>query len=194
MSGLDRIHFYIQYHGLNDRKIQEAISENYRKVIRNIGVIAPHLTVGPPLGTPVMDDPSLQTAVSEQLPTDDDDHRNIIRIGFMSKLFGVFEPHGLLLDGIIKYLPRSHFKVFALEVAPGGPQKLVSPLIQGSADEFIQISLDHVHATQTLSALQLDILVFADVLSDESFFVALPFCSNSNGVLGQSDNQWVTSC
>ena len=166
MSGLDRIHFYIQYHGLNDRKIQEAISENYRKVIRNIGVIAPHLTVGPPLGTPVMDDPSLQTAVSEQLPTDDDDHRNIIRIGFMSKLFGVFEPHGLLLDGIIKYLPRSHFKVFALEVAPGGPQKLVSPLIQGSADEFIQISLDHVHATQTLSALQLDILVFADVLSE----------------------------
>jgi hypothetical protein len=149
MSGLDRIHFYIQYHGLNDRSIQEAICENYRKVIRNIGIIAPHLRSGQ---TTALHQVKALSASSARGP---EGTHGSIRIGFMSKLFGVFEPHGMLLDGVIKYLPRPRFHVFALEVAPGGAQKLISPIIHESADEVIQISLDHVHATETLSALRL---------------------------------------
>jgi protein O-GlcNAc transferase len=151
MSGLDRIHFYIQYHGLNDRKVQESIARAYRRRIKDIDSVAPHLS---------------PTASRPPSPFDLSAQSTLIRIGFMSKLFGVFEPHGLLLDGVIKYLPRSRFRVVALEVAAGGAQKQVSPLIMQGADEVVQISLDHVHAAQTLTDLHLDILVFADVLSE----------------------------
>jgi len=151
MSGLDRIHFYIQYHGYNDRKIQELMAHNYRKIIRNVGLISPHL-------------PSHQEVRSVN-PTARP-RKELIRIGFMSKLFGVFEPHGMLLDGVVRFLPRDRFRVIALEVAAGGAQKVLSPLIAESADELVEVSLDHIHAGQTLAALQLDILVFADVLSE----------------------------
>jgi protein O-GlcNAc transferase len=165
MSGLDRVHFYIQYHGLNDRSIQESIAQYYRKVIRNLGFIAPHNLEQHAVSS---SSSSSSSSVSSRTShtTGNAYPRQKIRIGFMSKLFGVFEPHGLLLDGIIKFLPRDRFRVIALEVAAGGAQKIVSPLIATSADELIEISLDHVHAMKTLSDLRLDILVFADVLSE----------------------------
>ena len=145
-SALDRIHFYIQYHGLFDRNIQESMAHCYRKIIRDVGYVAESL--------------------DKRIDLDRADSGHLIRVGFMSKLFGIFEPHGLLLDGIIKYLPRNYFRVICLEIAPGGQQKIVSPLVKDVSDEFVQISMDHVHASRTLSALDLDILVFADVLSE----------------------------
>ena len=39
------------------------------------------------------------------------------RVGFLSKFLGLFEPHGLLLDGVMAHLPRDEFEVWALAVA-----------------------------------------------------------------------------
>ena len=83
----------------------------------------------------------------------------------MSKFLGIFEPHGMLLDGIMKFLSRDDFFVFALPVARTDLKPL-SPTVQAAADEVLEISLKHEHAMHSLAALQLDILVFADVLSE----------------------------
>jgi hypothetical protein len=98
-TSLDRIHFYIQYHGLNDRHLQELIAKAYLvHMDYNINYYNPLLLNSPG-------------------ETDQKKENCKARVGFLSKFFGVFEPHGLLLDGVMKYLPRSHFEVIALSVA-----------------------------------------------------------------------------
>jgi predicted O-linked N-acetylglucosamine transferase (SPINDLY family) len=148
---LDRIHFYIVYSGLNDRHIQEAISTIYQTFIRNISKISPSLTTSHP-ATP----PASLSAASP--PTR-------IKVGFVSKYFAVYEPHGLLLEGVMKYLPRSLFEIYAITTAPN-VGKFLSPVIVKSSDHIIFIPLFHLYAFQQISDLQLDILIFGDTLSE----------------------------
>lgn len=37
--------------------------------------------------------------------------RVVSQVGFISRFFGEKEPHGLLLEGIMRHLPRSRFHV-----------------------------------------------------------------------------------
>ena len=172
-TSLDRIHFYIQYHGLNDRHLQELIAKAYLvHMDYNINYYNPLLLNSPG-------------------ETDQKKENCKARVGFLSKFFGVFEPHGLLLDGVMKYLPRSHFEVIALSVARTDGNalpllfmiyahencnifylpffiqgKTLSPGILESADIVQEVSLDTTHALEAISKLNLDILIFADVLSE----------------------------
>ena len=103
-TSLDRIHFYIQYHGLNDRHLQELIAAAYLvHMDYNLNYFNPTLK-------------SEKTA-DRIITNQSAKYNKKARIAFISKFFGVFEPHGLLLDGVMKYLPRSHFEVIALPVA-----------------------------------------------------------------------------
>ena len=60
------------------------------------------------------------------------------RIAFISKFFAIFEPHGLLLDGVMKYLPRSEFEVIALPVARTDP-KALSPGVAEAVDQIVPV-------------------------------------------------------
>jgi len=109
-TSLDRIHFYIQYDGLNDRPLQELITSAYLVIMEgNINFTNPSLALP---GYHYEAFPLSQLNTQRKVCTS-----KRARIGFISKFFGVFEPHGLLLDGVMRYLPRSHFEVIALPVA-----------------------------------------------------------------------------
>ena len=149
-STLDRIHFFIAYHGINDRYLQELVVLAYSKVIESFDYIVPSVS------------PSLPMLLSN---LKDDKLTTKIRVGFISKFFGLFEPHGMLLDGIMKYLPRSHFDVFVL-IVPSTDGKPVSPNIFEATEYVYQISLSHQDSADKIAALELDILIFADTMSE----------------------------
>ena len=137
-SSLDRIHFYLPYHGLNDRYAQELITRAYELNIRGLGL---GLSTGrgrgrdkdrqnghgsPDNGLKASleqeweeetgKDP-LNLNVNEPLNGSNKGGKRKTRVGFLSKFLGLFEPHGLLLDGIMRHLPRDEFEVWALAVA-----------------------------------------------------------------------------
>ena len=149
-STLDRIHFFIAYHGINDRYLQELVVLAYSKIIDSFNYIVPTLS------------PSLPMLPSNHQI---DILSTKIRVGFISKFFGLFEPHGMLLDGIMKYLPRSHFDVFVL-IVPSTDGKPVSPNIFEATKSVYQISLSHQDSADKIAALELDILIFADTMSE----------------------------
>lgn len=154
-ASMDRIHFYIVYHGVNDRPFQELVQKAYQNSISSFGRIT--------RGLPSSIESIVQKTVAQG---------KLVRVGFLSKFFGIFEPHGLLLDGVMRYLPRDIFEVFALPVARTD-SKPVAPSITDAADHVIEVSLKHQHALAMLDSLQLDILIFADTMSEPmSHFLA----------------------
>ena len=91
--------------------------------------------------------------------------RRKVKIGFLSKFFGIFEPHGLLLDGVMKYLPRQNYEVYALPLARSDSKPL-SPSIADVVDYVVEISLSWEYSKVILGQLGLDVLVFADTMSE----------------------------
>lgn len=192
-TSLDRIHFYIPYHGLNDRAMEELIVEAYGLHLHEIGMMAPNVgssflhkffsidtlskqqiqqlfsskpstSFSSVLFAPV----SIQSSIFQPMK-----YLEKKRIGFMSKFFGIFEPHGMLLDGIMKYLPRQQFLVVCMLVARSDG-KPAAPSVIESCDEVHEISLTYQHAFDNIKQLNLDILVFADLVSEPiNHFMAL---------------------
>ncbi|CAM9445349.1 unnamed protein product [Phaeothamnion confervicola] len=87
-----------------------------------------------------------------------------LRVAFVSKYFGEGEPHGLLLVGVARHLPRRLFRVLLCPVA--APGRRLSAALAAAADEVIQLGLTRSANVAALAALRLDILVYADVLSE----------------------------
>ncbi|KAJ8603228.1 hypothetical protein CTAYLR_003809 [Chrysophaeum taylorii] len=137
VSSVEQIHFYLPYGGFVDRPLQEAIANLYRKL-----------------------SPELQffTRVKAQRPA------KKRRVGFCSKFFGSFEPHGLLLEGVVKYLPRDKFRVVLLPVASPGRQ--ASDFLLNATDELILLGLNFYENRGLIANAELDILVYADMLSE----------------------------
>ena len=145
-------HFYVSYHGLNDRYLQELVVSLYHS----------HLTVD-------------YTASHLLLPADDGSESDVVgaggpptgrkvKVGFLSKFFSIFEPHGMLLDGVMKYLPRDRFEVYGLPVSQRS--KPMSPTIRDACDFVFEVSLNYRHAQSMVEQLQLDVLIFADTMSE----------------------------
>eukprot|EP01032_Pedospumella_encystans_P000137 gene137-151_t len=169
-TSLDRIHFYISYHGLNDRPMQDEIIAIYQKYLQ-IQYYSPYLVTGPAgvFPTWVTTSPQSTQIASKQnandlVPVNKNLPRKA-RIGFFSKFFGIFEPHGMLLDGVMRYLPRDRFEVLALPVSRADVKPL-SPNIISACDAVHEISLSYAHAQEMIQDLQLDVLVFADTVSE----------------------------
>jgi Tfp pilus assembly protein PilF len=160
-SNLDRIHFYLVYHGVNDRPLQEAIIEAYRTHIKDLEYLLPPLAAkGPSLA-------ALQDAVRQ--PT------RRVRIAFMSKFFGIFEPHGLLLDGVMRSLPRTQFEVIALPVARTDGKPL-SPNIVDCSDRIVEMSLSHAHAVKVSVLLRGCCFPLPERPYSSTFFARSPLC------------------
>ena len=137
------MHFYVPYPGLNDRFLQEAVVECYRR-------LSPVLNV-PAKGVAPDGWQSRKTRRS--------------RVGFSSKFFGEHEPHGLLLEGVVAHLPRDRFVVVVLPIAsPGRPA--ASVLLRSAADEVRPLGLNFKANQQIVVDAKLDVLVFADMLSE----------------------------
>ncbi len=159
-SDLDYIHFYIVYHGLNDRYIQELMASVYRLYIRDLEYISPHLSIAS------ADRGKSGSIVAAKKEREKEGRRaRRTRIGFLSKFFGIFEPHGLLLDGVMAALHRDRFHVVGLPVLRTDGKPL-APTIAAACDEVYDVPLAHHDARHLVSSLQLDILVFADTLSE----------------------------
>lgn len=190
-SSLDRIHFYLAYHGLNDRPLQEAVQCAYCAILPGCSFVAPNLR------NDKEGESKLELVVKRQVEsakeTPNPSPMNLsensvrrIRIGFLSKFFGLFEPHGLLLDGVMNLLSRSHFHVLVLAVARNDAKPLHHTVSRAaktmyvdveSTSNVVEVPLHLNLAARTITALNLDVLVFAgnfiylcQVFSHLSFF------------------------
>lgn len=157
-ASLDRIHFYTQYPGLNDYYLQNLVALAYDALILDVAVTVPRLE-SPDAASLEHLQAQFKTNDSISTPT------RRARIGFMSKFFGIFEPHGLLLDGVMQYLPRDRFEVIILVVSTTDG-KPISSSIAEAADSVVYVSLQHGHALQMVARQNLDVLVFADTMSE----------------------------
>ena len=148
VSSIERVHFYLPYLGQpNDRISQTLINQMYRAACRK-DLIALHPRISSSrLPWPLPSPPTRK-----------------LRIGFISKFFGPFEPHGLLLEGIIKYLPSAQFHTVLCPITT--PDGDAAPYLTEAADEVVQLSLDFHHARQTLMSANLDVAIFADMNSE----------------------------
>ena len=155
-------HFYISYHGLNDRYLQELIVSLYHSHL-NIDYTASHLLlpVGHRSWSESADDASMSD-VGGAASTSPSMRK--VKVGFISKFFGIFEPHGMLLDGVMKYLPRDRFVVYGLPVSQH--DKPLAPTVKESCDFIVDLSGVHSEAQSMVEQLQLDILIFADTMSE----------------------------
>jgi tetratricopeptide (TPR) repeat protein len=169
-TSLDRIHFYVSYHGLNDRHMQDLVARVYQRYLK-LEYYSPY--VDPAAEFPAwvrgtVSSAATPTASAVGTPRSGTVPRVPVRrarVGFISKFFGVFEPHGMLLDGVMQYLPRDRFEVIALPVARGDGKPL-SPTVQAACDSVYTVALNYEHALAMLQELRLDVLVFADTVSE----------------------------
>jgi predicted O-linked N-acetylglucosamine transferase (SPINDLY family) len=154
-SSLDRVPFYPVYNGFNDRTIMELVGAVYRHRLEGVVAVTPNVT------------PDLEPLLLGLA-----DGRRKTRVAFISRYFGVYEPHGMLLDGIMAYLPRDQFYVIAMPIV-GNDGKPLSYVIRDSVDEVVQLSLGREHALAMVEQSEVDIVVFADTLSEpQAHFLA----------------------
>ena len=165
------LHFNIQYHSFNDRYIQELIYKVYVTNIKHFAEVSRfliHNSNDEVFIQPKTNPSGTASQPRESLFLTHGTKKRKIRIGFISKSFGVFEPHGLLLDGVVKYLPRSFFKVYILKIMLDKDMlgHVISPSLADYADEIVDIPQSHTLAAEIIENLNLDILVFADSLCE----------------------------
>lgn len=153
---LDRVMFYMVYHGLNDRFMQTLVTECYRRLLLDFNEF--HASHVPQL---LPFDAFQRRSASPQ----SSGQPRKIRVGFMSKFLGIFEPHGMLLDGVMKYLPRDIFEVVVLAIARGDGKPLSSTIAE-SVSEIYEVPLSHVLALNLCRTLSIDVMVFADTMSE----------------------------
>ena len=87
-----------------------------------------------------------------------------IRVGFVSKFLTVNHAHGQLLEGVISHLPRTTFEVVAIAIP--NSQTAVLDSIRNGSDVFVTTSLNFFEVRETIAKLELDVLVYADFLSE----------------------------
>ena len=176
-SALHRIHFYLVYHGVNDRPLQEMIVRAYERLLIGFPYIHPKVKPSRPgvsvlrSGHTAATTESLRFTGQIEMET-----RSIgvslvtaetvkVRVAFMSLFFGIFEPHGMLLDGVMKLLPRSQFEVICFPVVRTDGKPL-SRRINESCDHVVEVGLSHSETRDLVISLDIDILVFADTMSE----------------------------
>ncbi|CAK4724339.1 unnamed protein product [Aphanomyces euteiches] len=145
--------FYLVYQGMNDVAIQTKLARLYMQSCPLLTFVAPHTMHG----------------VGSLRHFDESPRR--LRLGFMSKFFVHNHAHGLLLRGILAHLNRDVFEIVLLAVPD--PQQSVDPLMAAAADQVKVLSMHLGHVQQDIAALELDVLVFADIMSEPiNYFTA----------------------
>jgi protein O-GlcNAc transferase len=142
--------FYLAYHGLDDRPIQEAVADAYRRSCPSLSFTAEHCLNGAP-ASPRAD--------------------GRLRVGFLSEhLFS--HTIGLVNQGLIARLPRERFHVTV--IATPRPADPVREDILASADAVIELPpRDLDGARRRIAAAELDLLYYTDLgMAPLSWFLA----------------------
>lgn len=170
-SYFETIHFYIVYLGVNDKRFQQLMQQLYKHCVNGVDTVhvrSPELSSLEALRSRFIDSPFQPRSTTQDLHV----LTRKVRIGFVSKYFNVYEPHGLLLEGVIKSLPRNQFTVCVGVVIGAGAaastdgRDLLLPTLRQHADEIVQIPLRASAAVRVLADMALDVVVFADTLTE----------------------------
>lgn len=92
---------------------------------------------------------------------------NKIKIGFISSIFKAFDPHSLLLAGLIRNLPREHFEVSCYFTAFLNKDIVKDYFILEACDESIVLPSDFNLSINEIMNKNLDILVFGEFLCEQ---------------------------
>ncbi|ETV85772.1 hypothetical protein, variant 1 [Aphanomyces astaci] len=144
--------FYLVYQGYNDLHLQTKLATLHSHSCPALHFTAPHIALG--VGTLFEFDKTFRR----------------LRIGFMSKFFVPNHAHGMLLRGVLAHLNRQLFHV-TLVVVPD-PQQQVDAGMAAAADAVKVLSMHLAHSQQEIAALELDVLVFADLMSEPMTYFA----------------------
>ena len=137
--------FFLAYHGLPDRQLQELAAKVHLKSNPDLEFIAPHCrTPKPPTGK--------------------------IKLGFLS---AYFRRHsiGRLMQAVIAEISRDEFEVTV--ITQPGPRDAIARKINDCADHVLMLPPDLAEARQAIAEQELDILFYADIGMDvRSYFLA----------------------
>ncbi len=137
--------FYLAYHGLSNRELQQQSARAYLKLCPALGYVAPHCAQPRRAGR--------------------------IRIGLISQFF-YNHSIGRTSRGLIAQLDRADFEVTAIFIAPGVDDDF-SRFIRAQAEHSIEIPQQLAAARRQIEALQLDILFYQDIgMEPFSYFLA----------------------
>jgi len=137
--------FFLAYHGLGDRQLQEKVAQLHLKSCPELAYLAPHCRNLQPL-------------------------RSKIRIGFIS---AYFRRHsiGRLMQGLIAKISRDQFDVVVFTTP--GQRDPVARAIEGSADQMIKLPDGLAAARDAIAEAEVDILFYADIGMDvRTYFLA----------------------
>ncbi|MDP6645169.1 MAG: tetratricopeptide repeat protein [Rhodospirillales bacterium] len=137
--------FFLAYHGLGDRHLQELVAKLHLKSCPSLAYVAPHCE------NPIGD-------------------RDKIRVGFASAYFRRHSV-GRLMQGVIEKLPRQLFEIVVI-TQPGQRDPIVRA-INDAADKTVMLPADLAAARETVAGEELDILFYADIGMDvRTYFMA----------------------
>ncbi|MBT3553871.1 MAG: tetratricopeptide repeat protein [Rhodospirillaceae bacterium] len=137
--------FFLAYHGLGDRHLQELVAKLHLKSCPWLDYVAPHVE-NPPSA------------------------RGKIRVGFLSTYFRRHSV-GRLMQGVLARLPKELFEIVII-TQPGQRDPIVRA-IEAAADKTISMPTDLAEARAAIVAEELDILFYADIGMDvRTYFLA----------------------
>ena len=159
VKDIERVHFYYLYHGKNEIFNQIMMCNLYFNSAKHVlPFVSNYLSYKP----------YSHTLEALNLPHSD----GKIVVGFVSKFLVINHAHGQLLEGIVQHLDRNIFYIVALVIP--NPQNVLLPSIANSADYVIRLPFALKEVRGIISDLKLDILVFADMLSEPlTYFMGL---------------------
>lgn len=130
--------FFLAYHNLPDRELQELVAQVHLKSNPDLGFVAPHCR-------------------KNNKP------KGRIKLGFIS---AYFRRHsiGRLMQSVISDISRDEFEVTV--ITQPGQRDAISRTINNSADHVLMLPPDLADARQSIAELELDILFYADIGMD----------------------------
>ncbi|GMI42148.1 hypothetical protein TrCOL_g12907 [Triparma columacea] len=140
-------HFWLSYHGFNDLEMQETVARMWR-------VVSPEVMH---VGEGVE---GRWKNIEGALEGGDGGRRK--KIGFISSLFKINEPHGLLMSEVIGGLDRDVWEVVIIAIGGG----TIDEVIHKRADSVVTLTYFHASSCSLLSSLKLDILVFLEMQNE----------------------------
>lgn len=143
----DATTFYLSYHGLDNRLLQEKVARMHLAACPNLDWRAPHA----------------DRPIAAQ--------GRRIKIGFLSKFMHAHSI-GRTTAGLLAELDRTRFEVVTLHLPPAMDDPLARR-IRGSADRATDLPTGLLAARQAIAELELDILFYQDIgMESTSYFLA----------------------
>jgi predicted O-linked N-acetylglucosamine transferase (SPINDLY family) len=157
-------HFYLLYHGLNERDFQTQLATFYCRACPSLLYTAPHCQGSKGATLPFL--PKRGQGWLEAF----EEHRKI-KIGFISGAFLSTHVVVKFISGMIVHLSRDRFSVYVFAASKSHSD--ISPVIQQHADYFELLPLQLELARQSIAKQQLDILFYPDIGLDAfTYFLA----------------------